>query len=78
MCVNGMWGTVSSSNWDTREATVVCKQLGYQNSSEICVCTAYTTILLLLCVLDSRSLDGEATEVRLCKHCGCMLNTDYI
>ena len=24
-----------------------------------------------------RSLDGEATESRLCKHCGCMLNTDY-
>ena len=22
-----------------------------------------------------RSLDGEATECRLCKHCGCMLNT---
>ena len=25
-----------------------------------------------------RSLDGEATECRLCEHCGCMLNTDYI
>ena len=25
-----------------------------------------------------RDLDGEATECRLCKHCGCMLNTDYI
>ena len=27
--------------------------------------------------LRSRSLDGEATECRLCKHCACMLNTDY-
>ena len=25
-----------------------------------------------------RGLDGEAAECRLCKHCGCMLNTDYI
>ena len=25
-----------------------------------------------------KALDGEATECRLCKHCGCMLNTDYI
>jgi len=25
-----------------------------------------------------RGLVGEATECRLCKHCGCMLNTDYI
>ena len=24
------------------------------------------------------SLNGEATECRLCKYCGCMLNTDYI
>ena len=28
--------------------------------------------------LSNQSLDGEATEYRLCKHCGCMLNTDYI
>ena len=25
----------------------------------------------------SQSLDGEATECRLCKHCGCMLNSEY-
>ena len=25
-----------------------------------------------------RGLDGEAIEYRLCKHCGCVLNTDYI
>ena len=24
------------------------------------------------------TLDGQAAECRLCKHCGCMLNTDYI
>ena len=35
VCVNGMWGTVCNSGWDSREATVVCKQLGYQNPSEI-------------------------------------------
>jgi len=23
-------------------------------------------------------VDGEATEYKLCKLCGCMLNTDYI
>ena len=32
------------------------------------------------CVLKelAKSLDGEDTDWRLCKHCGCMLNTDYI
>ena len=34
VCVNGMWGTVTISGWDSRDATVVCKQLGYQNLSE--------------------------------------------
>ena len=30
------------------------------------------------CASKEPSLDGEATECRLCKHCGYMLNTDYI
>ena len=34
VCVSGMWGTVTISGWDSREATVVCKQLGYQNPGE--------------------------------------------
>ena len=34
VCVNGLWGTVTNYRWDSREATVVCKQLGYQNPSE--------------------------------------------
>ena len=31
-----------------------------------------------LCIQNNRGLDGEDNECRLCKHCGCMLNTDYI
>ena len=27
---------------------------------------------------NQRSLDGEVTECVVCKHCGCMLNTDHI
>ena len=30
------------------------------------------------CALEQRGKDGEATGCRLCKHCGCMLNTDYV
>ena len=32
ICINKMWESVCDNSWNTADANVVCKQLGYQPS----------------------------------------------
>lgn len=33
VCVNGLWGSVCDNGFDTSEAIVVCRQLGYSGTN---------------------------------------------
>ena len=35
VCIGGQWGTVTDDGWNSREARVVCRQLGYNDRCKL-------------------------------------------
>ena len=34
LCLNNAWGTICDQGFDTADATVICQQLGFANTSK--------------------------------------------
>ena len=51
VCTGGEWGTICNYNWDSREAVVICRQLGFPSvgvlASRIFMLNEFTTLLWL-------------------------------
>ena len=42
LCIFGAWGPISSNQWRFREASVVCRSLGYDDLGNVAVIHAKT------------------------------------
>lgn len=60
LCTNGTYGTVCNEEWDNREASVVCEQLGFSTCGKYCYWgNASNMLLCLWCNLCTDTLPSK-------------------
>ena len=68
LCLHGRWGTVCDDSWDSKDAAVVCRQLGYtENGVAFAISNAAFGVGEGFIVLDEVQCVGNETSLLGCR-----------
>lgn len=71
ICLENTWGTICDDSWDRREATVVCRQLGYSDQvKHVVLHEAFFGSGATAIHLDNLACIGNETSLADCSHPG--------
>ena len=74
----GVWGTISSSNWDINDATVVCRQLGYSAGAEVALKNGVYGLVSGPVWVTNLRCTGSESNVMECVHDGLGNKTEFL
>lgn len=67
---NGEWGTVCDDLWNTKNAVVVCRQLGFQHALKAAKHAEFGESKNLKIILDDVQCEGTEETLLDCQHAG--------
>ena len=77
MFYTGVWGAISSSNWDINDATVVCRQLGYSAGAEVALKNGVYGPVRGPVWITNLQCTGSESNVMECVHDGLGNKTEW-
>ena len=66
----GIWGAISGTSWDINDATVVCRQLGYQAGAEVALANGVYGPVSGLVWITNLQCSGSEANIMSCFHDG--------
>ena len=73
----GVWGAISSRNWDINDATVVCRQLGYSAGAEVALKNGVYGLVSGPVWITNLQCTGSESNVVECVHDGLGNKTEW-